>query len=157
MTLTNIYANLYFARNKKFSIFIIIRENIEIDYIYREKIIIFLKAEKSLRFWSILKENKISKSWCIKTILFLKKFFLKRIFNIYYSREQPKIVSKNVSKNFLFSFFSILKTSKKNNLTFLYLNTYIYIYIHMMRFFYFFCKIYFSVLYIDLVVILNIF
>lgn len=128
MTLTNIYANLYFARNKKFSIFIIIRENIEIDYIYREKIIIFLKAEKSLRFWSILKENKISKSWCIKTILFLKKFFLKRIFNIYYSREQPKIVSKNVSKNFLFSFFSILKTSKKNNLTFLYLNTYIYIY-----------------------------
>lgn len=155
MTLTNIYANLYFARNKKFSIFIIIRENIEIDYIYREKIIIFLKAEKSLRFWSILKENKISKSWCIKTILFLKKFFLKRIFNIYYSREQPKIVSKNVSKNFLFSFFSILKTSKKNNLTFLYLDTYIYI--HMMRFFYFFCKIYFSVLYIDLVVILNIF
>lgn len=155
MTLTNIYANLYFARNKKFSIFIIIRENIEIDYIYREKIIIFLKAEKSLRFWSILKENKISKSRCIKTILFLKKFFLKRIFNIYYSREQPKIVSKNVSKNFLFSFFSILKTSKKNNLTFLYLDTYIYI--HMMRFFYFFCKIYFSVLYIDLVVILNIF
>lgn len=155
MTLTNIYANLYFARNKKFSIFIIIRENIEIDYIYREKIIIFLKAEKSLRFWSILKENKISKSWCIKTILFLKKFFLKRIFDIYYSREQPKIVSKNVSKNFLFSFFSILKTSKKNNLTFLYLDTYIYI--HMMRFFYFFCKIYFSVLYIDLVVILNIF
>lgn len=155
MTLTNIYANLYFARNKKFSIFIIIRENIEIDYIYREKIIIFLKAEKSLRFWSILKENKISKSRCIKTILFLKKFFLKRIFDIYYSREQPKIVSKNVSKNFLFSFFSILKTSKKNNLTFLYLDTYIYI--HMMRFFYFFCKIYFSVLYIDLVVILNIF
>lgn len=154
MTLTNIYANLYFARNKKFSIFIIIRENTETDCIYRERIIIiFLKAEKSLRFWSIIEEkikyqNYDTSGGRKKTAYyFLKKFFLIRIFDIYYSRKQVKIVSKKSLQEF---FIFILSSRLINNLIFLYLNTHTRTHIVMQFFFH---KIYFSVLYVDLVVI----